>query len=90
MQSAADQEIIDFAAAEARVCVTLDRDFPQAVALTSASAPSVVLIRRQRLKSVSLAEILVLVWQRYSSLLDHGAVVTVRAHSMAARLLPLR
>lgn len=32
MKSAPDEEIIALAARESRVCITLDRDFPQAIA----------------------------------------------------------
>ena len=37
MQEAADGEILTHAAQEARTIITLDRDFPQILALTAAS-----------------------------------------------------
>jgi predicted nuclease of predicted toxin-antitoxin system len=43
MHEAADDRILDFAARESRVVITLDRDFPQILALTHAARPSVVL-----------------------------------------------
>jgi len=46
-QKAADTDILADAAADGRVVVTLDHDFPQILALTAASRPSVVLIRQQ-------------------------------------------
>jgi predicted nuclease of predicted toxin-antitoxin system len=49
MSEAQDVDILEFAASERRVAVTLDRDFPQILALTAAKRPSVVLIRQQRL-----------------------------------------
>jgi predicted nuclease of predicted toxin-antitoxin system len=90
MHAASDEEILAVAAAQSRVCVTLDRDFPQTLALTSANGPSVVLIRRQHLKSPALAEILNVVWQRHAVALAGGAVVVVRERSIAVRMLPLR
>jgi len=47
MKEAEDADILQYASQEARVDVTLDRDFPQILALTSASHPSVILIRQQ-------------------------------------------
>jgi len=43
MSQATDAEILDYAARESRVLITLDRDFSQILALTSAARPSVVL-----------------------------------------------
>lgn len=53
MHEAADNEILDYAARESRVVITLDRDFPQILALTAATRPSVVLIRQQRLSAIA-------------------------------------
>src|SRR6266498_3870237 len=47
MHEAADTEILAYAARESRSIITLDRDFPQILALTAASRPSVVLVRQQ-------------------------------------------
>jgi predicted nuclease of predicted toxin-antitoxin system len=53
MSKAQDEDILDFAARDSRVAVTLDRDFPQILALTAAKRPSVVLIRQQRLSAAA-------------------------------------
>jgi predicted nuclease of predicted toxin-antitoxin system len=45
LSAAEDVEILAFAASQSRVMVTLDRDFPQILALTHAARPSVILIR---------------------------------------------
>jgi len=50
MQRASDDAILAVGAVESRTVITLDRDFPQILALTAASRPSVVLIRRQGLR----------------------------------------
>jgi len=42
MSEAADTEILDYAARESRAVITLDRDFPQILALTAVARPSVV------------------------------------------------
>jgi predicted nuclease of predicted toxin-antitoxin system len=58
MQKASDIEILEFAARESRVVITLDRDFPQILALTAAARPSVVLVRQQRLRAAEIAALI--------------------------------
>jgi predicted nuclease of predicted toxin-antitoxin system len=55
---ASDDAILDYAARELRVVVTLDRDFPQILAFTRAVKPSIVLIRQQRLRAADVAALL--------------------------------
>jgi predicted nuclease of predicted toxin-antitoxin system len=90
MQEATDTEILDYAAKDSRVVITLDRDFPQILALTSASWPSVVLIRQQRLRAAPLAALIVSVWQEHEDALDKGCVIKVSARGTRSRRLPLR
>ncbi len=90
MSEAPDLEILDYAARESRVVVTLDRDFPQILALTSATCPSVVLLRQQRLRAADVAVLIKSIWREYESVLDQGAVLKVSARGMRARLLPLK
>jgi predicted nucleic acid-binding protein len=49
------------------VAITLDRDFPQILALTAATRPSVVLIRRQRLRALELALLIDSIWRDHES-----------------------
>ncbi|MBM3754772.1 MAG: hypothetical protein FJW38_12435 [Acidobacteria bacterium] len=58
MHDAADRDILSFGTAQQRVVITLDSDFPQILALTAATAPSVVLIRMQRIRATELADLL--------------------------------
>ncbi len=90
MREAADAEILDYAGPEERVVITLDRDFPQILALTSATRPSVVPIRHERLRAPALADLLRKVWQAHEAALDQGCVVKVSARGTRARLLPLK
>jgi predicted nuclease of predicted toxin-antitoxin system len=89
MSRAADADILDCAARESRVVITLDRDFPQILALTAAARPSVVLIRQQRLRAAELATLMALIWRNHEKALDQGCVLTVGARGRRARLLPL-
>ncbi len=53
MHKSEDREILAHAVAEGRVVVTLDQDFPQILALTEAAAPSIILIRKERLRAAA-------------------------------------
>jgi predicted nuclease of predicted toxin-antitoxin system len=90
MHEASDAEILDYAARESRTVITLDRDFPQILALTTASRPSVVLIRQQRLRGAEMADLVTRIWLDYESVLDQGCVLKVSARGTRMRLLPLR
>ena len=90
MGEAQDVAILEFAARESRVAVTLDRDFPQILALTAAKRPSVVLIRQQRLRAAAVAALLESLWREYEGVLESGCVVTVGAHGTRVHTLPLK
>jgi predicted nuclease of predicted toxin-antitoxin system len=72
-----------------RIVVTLDRDFPQILALTEAVFPSVILIRRERLRTDELVALLENVFERHEQDLKKGCVLSVGAKSTRLRLLPL-
>jgi predicted nuclease of predicted toxin-antitoxin system len=88
MHSASDRAILDRAAAESRVVVTLGRDFPQILALTAATGPSVVLIRWQRLQAANLVELVTSVWNDHETSLNKGCVLRVSARGTRIRSLP--
>jgi predicted nuclease of predicted toxin-antitoxin system len=72
MNEATDGETLDYAARESRVVITLDRDFPQILALTAATRPSVVLIRQQRLRAAELAALIASILRDYENVLERG------------------
>ena len=90
MHDASDTHILDYAAHESRAVITLDRDFPQILALTRATGPSVVLVRQQRLRAPDVAALLASIWREYEAALDQGYVVRVSARGARARRLPLK
>jgi predicted nuclease of predicted toxin-antitoxin system len=90
MHADSDAEILDYAARESRVVITLDRDFPQIVALLGAFHPSIVLIRQERVRAPTLVELLTSIWNRHEIDLDGGCVVTASARGTRVRLLPLK
>lgn len=90
MHEAADDAILDYAAGESRVVITLDRDFPQILALTKATRPSVVLIRQQRLRAAELAALIASIWRDYEYELEQGCILKIGARGTRMRRLPLR
>jgi len=90
MHAASDAEILVYAARESRVVVTLDRDFPQMLALLGAARPSVLLIRQQRLRAAALVEVLTSIWAEYEAQLESGCVLTVGTRGTRLRLLPIK
>jgi len=90
MHEADDNEILAYAAIESRTVITLDRDFPQILALLGAVRPSVVLIRQQRLRASAVLELLESVWSLHEAELDRGCVMTVSQGGMRLRLLPIK
>jgi len=59
MASATDEEILERARREARTVVTLDTDFHALLALSNATAPSVVPVRVEGLRGEDLADLVV-------------------------------
>ena len=90
MRESADSEILAYAAGESRVIITLDRDFPEILALTAANWPSVVLIRQERLRGAEVAALLRSIWLQYEAQLDRGCVLKVGARGTRVRMLPLK
>jgi predicted nuclease of predicted toxin-antitoxin system len=71
------------------VVITLDRDFPQILALTAVTRPSVVLIRQQRLRAAELASLMASIWRDHENSLEQGSVLTVSARGTRTRRLQL-
>ncbi len=71
------------------VVVTLDSDFHARLALSNASAPSVIRIRIQGLKGDGVARIIQQVMAGVESDLIAGAAVTVTDRRLALKRLPL-
>jgi predicted nuclease of predicted toxin-antitoxin system len=85
-----DPAILKFAAAERRICVTVDQDFHRLLAGNSATAPSVILIRAQNLDYEETAELIGRTLAQAGSPLETGAAVTVTRRGLRLRLLPLK
>ena len=90
MHEASDAEILESAVRESRVLITLDRDFPQMLALTGALRPSVVLLRQQRLRAKDVVRVVSSIWLDHENELAQGCVLKVSARGTRTRLLPLK
>ncbi len=89
LAAASDQTILNQAEQQGRTVVTLDADFHALLAVSGASAPSVVRLRIEGLKGSELAALLVRVWDRAGVALTHGAIATVTLASIRIKDLPI-
>lgn len=89
LATAADGDILAWALEKGRVIVTLDADFHALLALSAASAPSVIRIRIEGLHDQELANLIARVIHRVEADLLRGSVVTVTVTSIRVRALPL-
>ncbi|MBI4906426.1 MAG: DUF5615 family PIN-like protein [Acidobacteria bacterium] len=90
LDRADDRDILDFASAERRVCVTLDHDFHAHLATTRRSEPSVVLLRIEGIDAAGQVALLKQVWAKCGDSIEAGAAVSVDGRSIRVRRLPLR
>ena len=89
MRDATDREILARAAADGRICVTLDKDFHEALARSQAAHPSVILLRWQNLRADGVAEVIETTLTHYEADLHRGLAITVSARATRVRTLPL-
>ena len=88
MSQADDEEILQRAAAEGRIVVTLDADFHAHLARSAARKPSVVRIRIEGLRAAEFTELLQQVLERCGDDLENGAMVSVQENRIRVRRLP--
>jgi predicted nuclease of predicted toxin-antitoxin system len=89
MSRSRDAEILDHARRENRICVTLDADFHAILAVTNASGPTVIRIRREGLDGTAIAGLLEAIWPHIELPVTTGAMITVTEHSVRIRHLPI-
>lgn len=86
----ADPEILDAGRRDSRAIVTLDHDFARLLALTEATAPSVICLRIQRLNRARAVALLVALRPVVEAHVASGAIVSVDAQGVRVRALPLK
>jgi len=89
MRDATDQEILARAVIDRRICVTLDKDFHEALAKSQAVYPSVILLRWQNLRAEGVADAIQVTVTRYAEELYAGVAITVSERATRIRRLPL-
>ncbi len=89
LASAEDLETLTRSGEEQRVVVTLDADFHALMALSGATQPSVIRIRRQGLTAAPLVELILEVISLCESDLKAGALVSVQAVAIKVHKLPV-
>lgn len=90
MEQAQDEEILDRARVEDRVCITLDHDFHMHLALTGQGRPSVVPLRLEGLGAEAQAHLIESICRQFQDALAEGAAISVDGKSVRIRRLPLR
>jgi predicted nuclease of predicted toxin-antitoxin system len=85
----ADSFILEEARASGRIVVTLDADFHALLAVNGWSSPSVIRIRRQRLSAADVRDLVIRLLKDHGTALSNGVALSVRAHLVGIRKLPL-
>lgn len=87
--TADDAAILRKALDEGRTLVTMDSDFHALLAVSGATAPSVVHIRTEGLRAKEAARVINAVLELCGEDLDRGAMVTVQSGRIRVRRLPV-
>src|SRR4051812_33546996 len=84
-----DSEILAAAAAQNRICVTLDHDFHMHLALAGQGRTSVILLRIEGLAADAKADLIESICRDCEAALKHGAAVSADGETVRIRRLPL-
>lgn len=91
LAGASDEALLDLAAGEGLVVVSGDTDFGELLARSTASVPSVILLRRQSgRRAEHVAALLAANLEAVRDDLDAGAIVVFDEDRIRVRNLPLR
>jgi predicted nuclease of predicted toxin-antitoxin system len=90
MATAPDSVILEHARNQALVVITLDSDFHSLLAVSGASAPTVVRLRVERLKATDPCELIASVVLKTREELTAGAVVSATTKFIRIKRLPIK
>ena len=85
---AEDQELMTWARDHNHIVFTHDLDFGTALALTHASAPSVIQLRGQRVLTEHVGPLVLAALRQYEAELDAGALIVIEESKSRVRILP--
>lgn len=89
MAKSTDELILDHAAKQNRIIVTLDADFHAILALSGAAGPSVIRIRVEGLTARPAADLIMKISGKFGSHLMNGCVISCDEEKVRLRKLPL-
>ena len=89
MAAAVDADILDRAASDRRVIVTMDADFHALLAVRRTTGPSVVRLREEGLRASEIADILDLLARTFPKQLENGCLMTFSNGKVRYRDLPI-
>ena len=87
--NAPDREITAWAKNNSYAILTHDLDFGTILAVSQASAPSVIQIRTQNLLSSNFKTLLINVLRQFTNELENGALITVEPNRAKVKILPI-
>jgi predicted nuclease of predicted toxin-antitoxin system len=87
---ASDRKLFEYAAAESYTVFTNDLDFGAILAASGSLSPSVIQVRATELTPARLGPLVERALGQYRELLEAGALITVEAARLRARILPLK
>ena len=89
--TAADRVVLERARTESRVLISADTDFGELLAVSGATLPSIILLRREASRSaVSQAGVILANLDQVAADIDAGAIVVLEAKRVRVRRLPVR
>ena len=87
--NAPDREITAWAKNNSYAILTHDLDFGMILAVSQASAPSVIQIRTQNILSSDFKILLMNVLRQFTNELENGALITVEPNRAKVKILPI-
>jgi predicted nuclease of predicted toxin-antitoxin system len=90
LRSAPDERILERAALEDRICITLDRDLHRLLAESGAGAPSVILLRNVQLAPTQIAALIQAALHQIFDRSTARFAATVTSRNIRLRPLPIR
>ena len=89
MQRASDEEIVEMAAKQECIVITLDADFHALIAVRQMRFPSVIRLRQEGCRGDDVVRILQPVLFRYQEQLGRGCLISVKERQTTMRILPI-
>jgi predicted nuclease of predicted toxin-antitoxin system len=86
---APDSEVMKWAHDNDHIVFTNDLDFGAILAMTRATAPSVIQARAQDVSPEHLSELVVRGLRQHEAILEEGALITIDEARLRSRILPL-